>query len=149
MFSWFSNKERAANAIETAANAVMVVDEANIDELKTQVDILSKRVHEWKNDELKQQVDNLTKRVEDWIAIQEKEQTILYYDGTFYRGEVKRDAEGLPHPHGFGIILYSYGSRYVGHWEDGLYHGHGAFYQDSSSAPFKCVWVHHKPSDTA
>lgn len=145
MFSWFSGRERAASAIETAANAVMTVDEKNIDELKTQVDFLSKCVQEWKDDVVKQQIKDLAKRVDDWIAIQEKEQTILYYDGSFYRGEVKRDAEGLPHPHGFGIILYSYGSRYVGHWEDGLYHGSGIFYKDASCQGLKCEWVHHRP----
>jgi hypothetical protein len=91
-------------------------------------------------------VDELSDKVKNKVGTNE---VILYFDGTIYVGSVTEDSQGFSIPHGYGTICYVYGSRYIGEWKDGYYHGRGTFYQDYYTRPFTSDWVNHIPHGKA
>jgi hypothetical protein len=84
---------------------------------------------------MQQRLDSLEQQLKEATRYQ----TIFYYDGSLYHGEVK-DWQ----PHGYGTIFYSYGTRYVGEWKNGLFDGKGTLYRDAYSPAFHGEWKQHK-----
>jgi hypothetical protein len=123
MFRWFSNKSADTNIKTDDAE----VKELDMKELKDSVKCLTERVTQLKTD------------------LESKPDVILYYDGTLYVGGVNKDEHGYNRPHGYGTICHVMGTRYIGEWKDGLYHGKGIFYQDYYTPPFSAEWVNHIP----
>lgn len=63
--------------------------------------------------------------------------TIIYYDGSIYQGELTLDAVHVPH--GYGIMIYGNSVIYAGQWVNGYYHGCGTIYVPSYPA-FHAEW---------
>ena len=169
MFGWLSSKAKEAGSKETEArketeteseaetnikteeeSKVTVteagrkdaVEESNVtDETKTNQTVF--QVAETIS--LEKRIRQLEERLERTDREKEqKERTILYYDGTLYVGTVALDASGNVQPNGWGTICYHNGARYIGQWKNGLFHGKGTFYDPYSYIPFTCEWFNHK-----
>lgn len=66
-------------------------------------------------------------------------ETILYYDGSLYQGELCDHK-----PNGYGTIVHGNGTRYMGEWKDGLYHGSGVLYYPHMM-PWYAEWNANQP----
>lgn len=82
-------------------------------------------------------------------SVNRSNEVILYFDGTIYVGSVRSDSNGYMIPHGYGTICYPFGSRYIGEWCDGEFHGKGTYYYDYYTPPFTSDWVNHIPHGNA
>jgi hypothetical protein len=79
----------------------------------------------------------LTAKLDSYIYLRN---TIVYYDGSIYQGELTQDVR--PVPHGYGIMVFGNSVIYAGQWKNGLYHGCGTIYVPTYPA-FHAEWENH------
>ena len=154
MSYWFSSKKEsvdASGAKEVHSEQSYLELQHKLDEQRTQLQkyaqesaqiqerlaTIQARVHE--NDTtLHRTITELNEKIKEYQQVS-KTETILYYDGSLYQGYIK-DRK----PDGYGIMVHGNGTRYVGGWKDGLYHGSGVLYY-SGMPPWYAEWDAHQP----
>lgn len=149
--SWFSSSN-AEDSLKTQLKQTTEVFEEKITDLQTKLDLQTDELTELKiqllahrqvAEDYKTQFDAFKTKLSYYPFLTQSymNNTYIYYDGTIYQGDMLNETH--PVPHGYGTMLHSNGTRYVGHWKHGLYHGKGTLYM-SYEWVFHAEWDHHR-----